>query len=175
MKNLLLFFTSVITSLFLTAPTFAQTNSGALLGVVVNESSQTIPLCTVVLIKDSQIEAGIITDEEGRFILGNIEPGTYDLKISSVGFSSRYIRGIEVVGNEVSIPPIEMKWGVQMSSVVCSAYRPFCSKPCGYGCICECCVPVVEFREDEPAGYSGALISVDTTSFLALESWRSLK
>lgn len=175
MKKLLQFLLGVFSHLLLTSPILAQVNTGAIYGTVVNEFNETMPLCTVVLIKDAQIATGIITDVNGNFIIGNVEPGLYDLKISSVGFASKYISDIHVDGKEISIPTIEMSWGVQLSSVVCSDYRPFCSKPCGFGCICECCVPSVEFRRKEPANHSGTIVTVDTTSFLALTSWRSSK
>ncbi|MCF8278241.1 MAG: carboxypeptidase-like regulatory domain-containing protein [Flavobacteriales bacterium] len=175
MKNLVHILMGVLGQLLITSTTLAQVHAGAIFGTVVSESKEAIPLCTILLMKNSQISAGIITDAEGNFILGNVESGLYDLKISSVGFSSKYIRDIRIDGNEVSIPPIEMRWGVQLSSVICSAYRPYCIKPCGFGCICECCVPPSEFHGKEPANHSGAIVSVDTTSFLALTSWRSKK
>lgn len=175
MKNPLQVILGVLTQALITTFTLAQVNTGVIHGTVVSELKEAMPLCTIVLMKDSEISTGIITDPEGNFIIGNVEPGLYDLKISSVGFSSKYISDIHVDGNEISIPPIELKWGINLSSVVCSAYRPFCSKPCGYGCICECCVPPVDFIGKESASNRGASVSVDTTSFLALTSWRSSK
>ena len=173
MKNLLHILSGVLIQMVFTTTVLAQANTGTILGKVVSESNEPMPLCTILLIEDSQISTGIITDSDGNFIIGHVASGLYDLKISSVGFSSKYIRDIRIDGNEVSIPPIEMRWGLRLSSVVCSAYRPFCSKPCGFGCICECCVPTAEYDEHESANHSGHMTSVDTTSFLALKSWRS--
>lgn len=173
MKTLTQFLLGVISLLLMTSDSISQENSGTIYGSVSSELNETMSLCTVVLFKESQIETGITTDMHGNFIIGSIEPGLYDLKVSSVGFSSMYIRDILIDGNEISLPPIELKWGVNMSSVVCSAYRPFCSKPCGFGCICECCVPPVDFIGKESASNRGASVSVDTTSFLAWTSWQS--
>ncbi|MBI1286559.1 MAG: hypothetical protein GC178_03180 [Flavobacteriales bacterium] len=175
MKNLKHILLGVLIQALVTSLTFAQSNTGAIIGSIVSELKEAMPLCTILLIKDSEIATGIITDVNGNFIIGNVEPGLYDLKISSVGFASKYISDIRVDGKEINIPTIEMSWGIQLSSVVCSDYRPFCSKPCGFGCICECCVPPVEFQRKEPANHAGAIVKVDTTSFLALTSWRSSK
>lgn len=175
MKKLLQFLLGVFSHLVLTSSVLAQVNAGAIYGKVVNESNEAMPLCTVVLMKHSQIATGIISDADGNFIIGNLEPGLYDLKISSIGFASKYIRDIQIDSSEINIPPIAMNWGVMMSSVICSARRPYCDKPCGHGCICECCVPPVKFRGKEPANFSGTMVKVDTTSFLALTGWRGSK
>ena len=175
MKKLLQLLLGVISHLLLTSSSLAQENAGTIYGSVISESNEAMPLSTVALIKDSEIAAGIITDDEGNFILGEIEPGIYDLKISSVGFSSTYIRKIEISANEVHIAPVQLSWGIQLGSVVCSAYRPFCNKPCGYGCICECCVPSIEFEEDAPEGHVGSIQKIDTLNYLSLESWQGEK
>ncbi|MCB0754232.1 MAG: carboxypeptidase regulatory-like domain-containing protein [Flavobacteriales bacterium] len=172
MKKLLQLLLGVISHLLLTSMSVAQENAGIIYGTVISESNEVMPLSTVALFKDSQIAAGIITDDEGNFILGNLDPGIYDLKISSVGFASKYIRKIVVSEEEIHIPPIVLKWGIQLSPVVCEAVRPFCNKPCGYGCICECCVPSVSFNEDEAVGRVGVIPQVDTLNYLSLVSWR---
>ena len=172
MKKLLQLLLGVISHLLLTSPSLAQENAGTIYGSVISESNEAMPLSTVALLKNSEIAAGIITDDNGKFILGEVEPGIYDLKISSVGFTSALIQNITVAENEIHIPPIEMKWGVQLSSVVCKAIRPFCNKPCGYGCICECCVPSETFV-DQSCGKVGAVHQVDTLNYLSLESWRN--
>ena len=170
--NKLLLLLGVISHLLLTSTSLAQENAGTIYGTVISEFNESIPLSTVVLLKESQIAAGIITDDQGNFILGEIESGTYDLKISSVGFSSMYIRDIEIAENQIHIPPIQLKWGVFLSSVVCESVRPLCYKPCGYGCICECVVPPTEYKHHASSDNTFTKVSVDTTSFLALESWR---
>lgn len=172
MKKLLQLLLGVISHLLLTSPSLAQENAGTIYGSVISESNEAMPLSTVALLKDSEIAAGIITDDKGQFILGEIAPGTYDLRISSIGFSSTVVQNIVVHENEIHIPPIEMKWGVQLSSVVCEAIRPFCNKPCGYGCICECCVPSEDLSGLESSHQFGILQAIDTLNYLSLESWR---
>ena len=82
MKKLLQLLLGVISHLLLTSMSVAQENAGIIYGTVISESNEVMPLSTVALFKDSQIAAGIITDDEGNFILGNLDPGVYDLKIS---------------------------------------------------------------------------------------------
>lgn len=171
MKKLLQLLLGTIGHLIITSFSLAQENTGSIYGSVVSDLNETIPLSTIVLYQESEIAAGIITDDKGNFILGEIEPGIYDLKISSVGFSSAYIRGIEVSGKETQLPLIELSWGLELSSVVCQAERPTCIEPCGMGCICECCVPQAEFDEGL-SNHRSRSASIDTLNYLSLESWR---
>jgi hypothetical protein len=173
MKKLLQLLLGVISHLLLTSPSLAQENAGTIYGSVLSNSNEVIPLSTIALLKQDNIAAGIITDDEGKFILGNVESGIYDLRISSVGYSTVLLRNVQVKENEVRIPPVRLKWGVRLSSVVCEAIRPFCNKPCGYGCICECCVPSAEYEDDLSEGESGTIHRVDTLNYLSLESWRN--
>jgi hypothetical protein len=172
MKKLLQLLLGIIGHLIITSFSLAQGNVGSIYGSVVSDLNETIPLSTIVLYKESEIAAGIITDDKGNFILGEIEPGIYDLKISSVGFSSTYIRGIEISQQEIQLPLIELSWGLELSSVLCLAERPTCVEPCGMGCICECCVPQAAFEERLSKREFGTA-SIDTLNYLSLESWRN--
>lgn len=165
MKKLLQLLLGVISHLLLTSPSLAQENAGTIYGSVISESNEAMPLSTVALLKDSEIAAGIITDDKGQFILGEIAPGTYDLKISSIGFSSTVVQNIVVHENEIHIPPIEMKWGVQLNPVVCKSKRPSCIEPYGFSCICKCSLPNKQVHNaTEGSG-------IDTLNYLTLESW----
>ena len=171
MKKLLQLLLGVISHLLLTSTSLAQENAGTIYGSVLSESNEVIPLSTIALLQEDQIVAGIITDDQGKFILGSVLPGNYDLRISSVGYSAAFVRNVQVKENDVHIPPVRLKWGVRLSQVICQANRPFCNKPCGYGCICECCVPSIEFPTDLNTQME-AIHQVDTLSYLSLESWR---
>ncbi len=173
MKNLFKTSFSVLSNLMIYSLATAQVNTAMLKGSVMNESDEPLPFCTVQLKKGSHLSAGTITDSTGAFHISSIEPGNYSLKISSIGFNSKYIRDIRIDKQNVQIPPIEMSWGVLLSAVTCSSYRPYCIMPCGFGCICLCCMPQAEMDDSED--HFGAIVTVDTTSFLALESWQNAK
>jgi hypothetical protein len=175
MKTLLLVSIAIITNLLWCSFTFAFPETGSIYGTVVNEANVPIPFCTVLLMKNTHVSSGTITDSNGEFSISKVKSGKYSLKISSIGFNSEYISDIQIGEIDIRLPSIKLTWGVRVSSVVCSAYRPYCSKPCGLGCICECCMPSMEFDDSELENHSGSTITVDTTSFLALESWPTYK
>ena len=54
--------------------------------------------------------AGAVADGDGKFFITGMDPGTYDLKISFLGFETKSINGIEVVSKtgDVNIGEIEM-------------------------------------------------------------------
>lgn len=62
----------------------AQAQTGSLKGVVTSEE-QAVVAANVAL---EEIQKGAATDINGRFLISNIEPGTYSLMVSAVGFSS---------------------------------------------------------------------------------------
>ncbi|MEP1088362.1 outer membrane beta-barrel family protein [Algoriphagus sp.] len=54
--------------------------------------------------------AGAVADGDGKFFITGMDPGTYDLKISFLGFETKTISGIQVVAKtgDVNIGEIEM-------------------------------------------------------------------
>lgn len=71
--------------------TVAQTNKAAVSGIVKNAADKSlISFATVTLKaeKDSSFVSGTISNENGRFTLTEIKPGTYILHISITGFTS---------------------------------------------------------------------------------------
>ena len=54
--------------------------------------------------------AGAVADGDGKFIITGMGPGTYDLKLSFLGFETKTVKGIQVVSKtgDVNIGAIEM-------------------------------------------------------------------
>jgi outer membrane receptor for ferrienterochelin and colicins len=73
----------------------AQSQAGAIKGIVTSEN-QPVMAANVAL---EGIQKGAATDVDGRFLISNINPGTYNLVVSAVGFSS-YERKITVTASD---------------------------------------------------------------------------
>lgn len=85
MKLFLSFCLVVFTSTF----SKAQTSGVTLSGLIKNKADKTaLPFVNIVLKteKDSAFVTGTVSNEEGRFTLGNIKPGNYILQFSYTGF-----------------------------------------------------------------------------------------
>jgi len=93
MKKYLLF-------LFLSTTLFAQNNKQNIRGIVIDKLSQTPIIGATVQINNSEIIA--ITDEKGNYVLTEINPDRYDIKVSFVGYKEIIIPNVIVTsGKEV--------------------------------------------------------------------------
>lgn len=65
---------------------------------------------------------GVFTDVEGRYSLGNLKPGKYDITFSYIGYKAKNIIGVEVVEGKVSALDVVMEdAGEQLAEVVITA------------------------------------------------------
>ncbi|ASZ12124.1 TonB-dependent receptor [Chitinophaga pendula] len=90
----------------------AQVTSVTISGIVKGRSDKSaMPYVNVIIkhVKDSSFVAGTITNEEGRFTIANINPGSYNLVISYIGYESilqpLFIGSLSAF---LDIPPIEL-------------------------------------------------------------------
>ena len=86
---------------FLYQLAFAQVlvSTGSIEGIVVEEKTQQ-PLPGVsVIIEGTSNSKGVITDVDGAFTVSNLAEGTYTLLLSSIGFSTRRVIGLDVARN----------------------------------------------------------------------------
>ena len=81
---------------------YAQVGSGSLQGTITDtETGETLPFANVVLEnKGNQISAGS-ADYDGKYSLRPIPPGTYDLLISYVGYTTQKITGVVISSDQV--------------------------------------------------------------------------
>lgn len=104
MKKTLLFLFSIL----LSAVSFSQTST--IRGFVVNASDgEPIMFANVVL---ENTTYGSSTDDKGYFVINKVTPGTYTLKVQSIGFADEVLK-IDVSSNMVSTR-IELKPSVKL-------------------------------------------------------------
>ena len=82
----------------------AQTTTATVLGTVTDAQKAVLPGVVVTALNvDTGIEVVSTTDATGRFRLGALKPGTYDIRTELSGFSPKVRKGVTLfVGQEVS-------------------------------------------------------------------------
>src|SRR5260370_36545476 len=73
-------------AVFLCLVSFGQVYSGSLTGVVKDPSGAAVPNAKVLLTdQDKGFTYASVTDTEGRYVLRNLPPGSYSLKVTATG------------------------------------------------------------------------------------------
>lgn len=99
---------------------FAQINAGIIKGMVTTTDNKPVALATVQL---KGIKRPVLTNNEGAFLFKNIQPGSYEVEISLVGYETSVLQ-VKIASDETTI--IEMKLTVsqkQLKEVIVSAGR----------------------------------------------------
>jgi len=98
----------------------AAQDTGAIAGVVVDAANgETLPGANVSI---KGTTTGISTDLKGRYRITGLEPGSYDVLFSFVGFTQKTVTGVEVeAGETVKIDVSLQEQTAQMDEVVISA------------------------------------------------------
>ncbi len=99
-KKILLF-------LFFSTATFAQNNKQNIRGIVIDKLSQTPIIGATIQINNSDKQS--ITDEKGNYILTEINPNRYDIKVSFVGYKEVVIPNVIVTSGKEVILDIAME------------------------------------------------------------------
>ncbi len=80
--------------------------TGKIAGRVLDaESGAPLPYANVILVGQNQ---GAATDDEGRFFILNVRPGTYTVRADYVGYSSRTVTGVRVTIDHTSRLRLEL-------------------------------------------------------------------
>jgi Ca-activated chloride channel family protein len=109
---------SLITTLLFISFSWSQT-TGELKGTVTEQDGGTgIPFANVMLEQNGKMITGQPTDIDGNFWIKNIQPGTYDLKITSAGLSDYLITGVIITPGTITIHNVKMKSKVTLKEYV---------------------------------------------------------
>ena len=88
-----------------TASAFAQGGRSDISGTILDSGKAVLPGATVTVTNEANgLERSTVTDGEGKFILPNLQPGTYTVKAELGGFQTATRTGMVVnVGQELSL------------------------------------------------------------------------
>lgn len=112
----------LIILLFIAQISFAQNNRQNIRGVVADKLSQiTLPGATVQIVNKGEIK-GTVTDEKGNYVLANLAPDRYELKISYVGYKEVFIPNVVLTSGKEVVLDIAMEEDLkQLNEVVITA------------------------------------------------------
>ncbi len=116
----------LLLQLILTASVFSQV-SGRIEGFVLDEKAEPLPGANVSL---EETRSGASTNPEGKFIILNVRPGIYTLKVQYIGFKTVRIQNIQVIADQttkrnVTLPASTLDLGEEL---VVTAERPLVEK-----------------------------------------------
>jgi hypothetical protein len=96
-------------SLFISQISFAQNNKQNIRGVVIDKLSQTtLPGATIQILNAAEIK-GTSTDINGNYVLKNVSPNRYEIKVSFMGYNEMIIPNVIVTSGKETILDIAME------------------------------------------------------------------
>ncbi len=106
LRNLL----TLIALLGFTNYSIAQTQSGSIKGTITeNDTDETVPMANIVLELNGVVVAGAVADFDGDYTIKPINPGSYTVKISFIGFASKEISDVLVSANKITFINAKLK------------------------------------------------------------------
>ena len=117
MKRLLLLLVLVIAG----TVGYAQT---ALSGKVTEEgTSAPADLATIRIFKGGALITGTTTEADGSYNVSNLDPGTYSVDVSYVGFNPQRIDGVVVKAGKANFLNIQLSKGIDIKEVLITEYK----------------------------------------------------
>ena len=92
-------------------------------GVVMDKITETPLIGANIIIKQTEVEKGTITDELGNFFMDAIEPGRYTIEISYLGYVTSTIPNILVNSGKETELEILLEEGLNLDEVVVTANK----------------------------------------------------
>jgi hypothetical protein len=87
----------------------AQSQLGEIRGKVIDsKNKQPLSYVSVTLELNGVIKAQVLTDDDGAFIAKTLQPGSYTIKVTSLGYRNYIVTGIKVVSDQISFQNIPM-------------------------------------------------------------------
>jgi hypothetical protein len=117
------FFTSLTFLLLTFSILEAQTGASSLAGNVKDDTGEPVISGTVSIYKDGSLLTGVLTDFDGNYNFGNVDPGKYDVEVSYVGFQTQRVAGVVVLAGRTNFLNFELSSGVNLDEVVVTDYR----------------------------------------------------
>jgi hypothetical protein len=112
----------LLISLLMALSSFTQNNRQKIRGIVTDKLSQTtLPGATVQIMNEAD-KRGAVTNEKGTYVIPDIFPGRYELKISFVGYKDVFVANVLVTSGKESILDIAMEEDIiSLNEVVITA------------------------------------------------------
>ncbi len=92
-------------------------------GKVQDENKESLIGATVVLFKSGVQKGGTTTDLDGNYTFTNLDPGTYDVEFSYVGYQTQRFQNVVVFAGKANRLDIELATGILLNEVVVTEYK----------------------------------------------------
>lgn len=103
-------------------PLQAQVLYGTIVGAVTDQSGAVVPNANVTAMNPQTGETrDAKSDSAGRYTIGNVVPGTYDIRVTAPGFQQVTTKGVAATINTVTRIDVQMQLGSQTQEVNVSA------------------------------------------------------
>lgn len=113
----------IVGLIFTSSSIFAQ--SGSLEGKITDKNTgETVPFANVVAERNGNQIAGVTTDFDGNYTIKPLDPGTYDLIVSFVGYGQVTLEGIVVSSNKITFRDVQLSEGIDIEEVVIKDEKP---------------------------------------------------
>lgn len=116
-------FTAIALLLMSTSITLAQTGATNIAGNVKDDAGDAVIAGTVSLYKGGALLTGVLTDFDGNYNFANLDPGTYDIEVSYVGYSPKRIAGVVALAGRTTFVNVELSAGVDLDIVEVIDYK----------------------------------------------------
>ncbi len=105
-----------------TAPAQMGSGIGSITGIATDKATgESLPGVTIVV---EGTTTGASADVEGRFIIPNLKPGTYNLKVSYISYNPETIKGVIVEAGKSAEVEVSLSQGaVELKDVIVTAER----------------------------------------------------
>ncbi len=113
----------VLTFSFLASSAFAQSGVGKMSGKIIDADTQEELIGANIIILSTNL--GAATDIEGNYFILNITPGTYDVKVSYVGYAAKTIQEVRIVANITYELNIELSTDFTLPDIVVEGKKFF--------------------------------------------------
>ncbi|MCZ7614289.1 MAG: carboxypeptidase-like regulatory domain-containing protein [Ignavibacteriaceae bacterium] len=116
MKKLSTNLLATLVFLLLSASMFAQTGVGKMSGKVLDADTKEPLIGANIILLNTNL--GAATDIDGNYFILNITPGTYEVKVSYVGYAPKTIQEVRIVANITYELDVELSTDFTLPDIV---------------------------------------------------------
>ena len=114
----------LILSFFFLGSTIIAAQTSLYGKITEKDSGEPVIGANIVLKKSGVFETGSDTDFDGNYSLANIDPGTYDIEVSYVGFPTQKITGVIVAAGRGTRLDVALEAeGIELGTVIVTGYK----------------------------------------------------
>ena len=115
---------ALLCSIFAFSGAFAQVGAGTLKGTITDsDTGEPLPFVNVVILANGTQSTGGNSDFDGNYTIKPIDPGTYNVLFSYVGYNSKQISGGIINSNKITFLDSKLSSGIQLEEVEVVEYR----------------------------------------------------